>query len=698
MNLRSRTLRAIATVAVLLTAIGATAAAIVGTTGDDFYQPGTQTGDLNPNLLFEVGACTFCHAGFDADQEPYERWQGSMHGQAMRDPVFHAAFAIAKQDVDGVGEFCIRCHSPKGWTEGRKDTTGASALAGSDYDGISCHFCHRLVDPVFDATENPAEDAGILAALTNAPGADAHSGQYVLDTEDRRRGPFDLGASFAYHEWRQSPFHRESALCGTCHDINNPVYSRNGGAIPAATDTYDLNSLAMPAPTNDKSEGFPLERTFTEWSLSDFAVAPIDMGGRFGGNITEVSTCQDCHMPDTNGTACQPFLGGAVRNDLPLHNFNGSNSWVALSVFNLDNSFALYGPTEASGEPLSIFQNAVDRNIEMLELASDMELSISSGNVNVRIINQTGHKLPTGYTEGRRMWLNVKFYDTSNVLMSEIGTYDVITATLSHAGTKIYEAELGPDAALAAATGLPVGPSFHATLSNKIYKDNRIPPRGFNNAAFEAGQAQPVAYSYADGQYWDDTLFPIPPGAAHAEVTLFHQTTTKEYIEFLKNENTTDGTGTIAYDQWVALGKSAPVEMDTAILDLLPRMSGDLQGISVSAGGTQVLDLNAGIQYAGAGYIIAGTLSGTSPGFSAFGLAIPLNYDFYTQMTIIAPGSPLVNSIGVFDAMGQATAAVTVPPGSTSAAGLTLHHAFGVLVPGSGIVAVSNPVQVDCLP
>ena len=72
-------------------------------------------------------------------------------------------------------------------------------------------------------------------------------------------------------------------------------------------------------------------------------------------------------------------------------------------------------------------------------------------------------------------------------------------------------------------------------LNDTVYFDNRIPPRGFTNAAFEAVQSPPVAYSYADSQYWDDTKYIFPPEAASVRVTLYYQTTSKEYIEFLKD-------------------------------------------------------------------------------------------------------------------------------------------------------------------
>jgi hypothetical protein len=543
------------------------AAAQIATTSTDFAQPGTQPNTLTDPVA-SIQACTFCHSDYAEDQEPFERWSGSMMANSMRDPVFQAAMTIANQDMAGSGEHCMRCHTPGGWVEGRATPADGSALVGQDFEGVNCNMCHRLVDPIADMA-NPAEDAAILAALSPAP-TSAHGGQMILDPEDRRRGPFDLGPSFFWHDWLQSVYHRESLQCATCHEVSNPAFTRSGGATPAASDTYVLGSLNSQHPTHEKTDQFPVERTFTEWSLSDFASAPIEMGGRFGGNQTAVSTCQDCHMPTTTGTACQPFLEGETRTDLPQHDLNGANSWVPLAIYSLDQSLDLYPETHVNGQPLEVFEAAVERNKAMLRAASDLALSKVGNDLVVRITNQTGHKLPTGYAEGRRMWINVKFRNYAGSLVDEHGEYDGLTAELETSDTKVYEIHHGLDAAMATATGLPAGASFHFTLNNQIVKDNRIPPRGFDNAAFEAGQAQPVAASYADGQYWDDTSFSIPSGADYAVVSVFHQTTSKEYIEFLRDENTTDDKGDIVYDEWVAAGMSAPVLMDRRAFRLSP--------------------------------------------------------------------------------------------------------------------------------
>jgi len=523
------------------------------TTGQDFRQPGTQPMTVVYDI-FDSANCSPCHGYYDANQEPYTRWSASMMAQSGRDPIFYAALAIANQDSAESGEMCLRCHAPGAWLAGRctpADGSGLDPLLG-DRDGVTCHLCHRLVDPHFDVG-NPQVDRRIHNILGADKPPTAHNGQYIVDPLDVRRGPFDLGPSFPYHDWKQSPFHRESFLCATCHDVSNPALTRqlNGD--------YVANALNTPHPTHLPFDEFPIERTYSEWSKSQFAKAPVELGGRFGGNITAVQSCQDCHMPKTTGTACNPILGGAVRPDLPLHDFQGANSWV------LDAVRSLYPDSETGLNATSV-ADAHARNQAMMAAAADLEVSMKNGQMVVRVVNHSGHKLPTGYGEGRRMWINVQFFDALNTLLGERGHYDGVTATLTTLDTKVYEIEHGIDGTQVGLTGLPAGPSFHFVLNNKIFKDNRIPPRGFNLNQFTSVQALPVNYAYPEEQYWDDTSYALPPGTHHVQVSLFHQTTTKEYIEFLRDENTTNGAGLIAYNQWVLHGKSAPVLMQTATL------------------------------------------------------------------------------------------------------------------------------------
>jgi hypothetical protein len=560
--------------------VGTSASLPLPTTLADFFQPGTQENTLNV-VISQGHICANCHGHYDTAIEPFDNWAGSMMAQSTRDPVFHAALAIANQDASFGGDICLRCHTPAGWLRGQSVPTDGSNLDVNqgDYDGVNCHFCHRMVDPVFDAAANPIEDQAILAALNPSMLPQPDTAQYVVDPDDRRRGPFDLGPNFFWHEWRESPYHRESLQCGTCHDVSNPVFTKQSDG------TYALNAVNTPHPTHDKFDKFPVERTFSEWAQSQFAKEAIDMGGKFGGNKQEVASCQDCHMPDTTGGACSPGFSPVIRDDMPLHQFNGGNTWVLRAIDNL------YPDWETNLTP-AIVDGSIARAHTMLENAAELSAWLSGGQLVVRVENNTGHKLPTGYPEGRRMWLNVQIYDRGNNLLQEYGHYDSASATLTTNDTTVFEAKLGLDAAMAAVTGLPAGESFHFVLNNEVLKDNRIPPRGYGYAAFDSVQAGPVGESFQEEQFWHDSTFALPARTHRVVTTLYYQTTSKEYIEFLRDNNTTNGAGQTAYDQWVMWGKSAPavmksVEFVRQNLPCPPAISYGMSG--VASNGNKVL-------------------------------------------------------------------------------------------------------------
>ncbi|USN98281.1 MAG: hypothetical protein H6810_08840 [Phycisphaeraceae bacterium] len=551
-NLNSRRVAIAAMVGVFAAWVGSTAHAQAPTTINDFFAPGTQPGTLTTPIQ-AISRCSGCHGGYDEIHEPYRPWAASAMGQAMRDPIFRACLTVAEQDVAFVGDVCLRCHTPGGWLAGRSTPTDGSALLDIDYEGISCNFCHRMVDP-WQHGINPPDDADILANLPDFPVIEGN-GSFVVDPEDRRRGPFDLD-NFNSHEWRMSDYYPDSSNCGMCHDVSNPAFD----AQPDGT--YVLNDLDMPHPTQNKYDMFPIERTYSEWTASAFAQGAIEMGGRFGGNITAVSSCQDCHMPDGTGRGCNRS-SRPIRDNLPTHYFNGGNTWMVQAVRNL------YPDDNATGLTDASVADSIARAEQMLRAASDLDIWQDGGDVVARVTNMSGHKLPSGYPEGRRVWVNVRFYDGGDQLLGEHGAYDVGTATLDTASTTVYETKIGVDDVMGGITGLPIGPTFHFAVNNVVYKDNRIPPMGFTNAGFEAVQAAPVGHPYADGQYWDDSIYPIPAGAVRADVRVFYQLSSRDYIEFLRDANMTNDDGDVLYAQWLATGMSSPVEMDFATLALV---------------------------------------------------------------------------------------------------------------------------------
>lgn len=123
--------------------------------------------------------------------------------------------------------------------------------------------------------------------------------------------------------------------------------------------------------------------------------------------------------------------------------------------------------------------------------------------------------------------------------------------------------------------------------------------------------------------------------------------------------------------------------------------------ISLSQGGIQTLLLQAGPSFAGSLYLVLGSMSGTAPGLPYGGSTIPLNPDSYFLYSLgNANNPPLLNTLGVLDASGAATAFVSIPQGfNPTLSGLTLDHAYGVLDPGTlALQFTSNPEQVTLIP
>ena len=519
----------------------------VPTTLRDFDMPGSQP--FEAKILNPPEACEACHGGYDTNVEPHFNWQGSMMAQASLDPIFEANMTIGNQDAPDSGDLCLRCHLPRGWLQGRSVPTDGSQMLETDESGVACDFCHRLVDLVYDPGENPPEDQAILANL-GFPGSEFGNGMAVIDPTGARRGPFvDAGGG---HPVLVSPFHREAALCGTCHNVSNPAFQKDGlgNYVPNAFDTTadDFSAHTL----------LPVERTYSEWFYSEYNTPGGVYAPQFGGNRDYVATCQDCHMRDVTGQGAN-FGNPPVREDLPLHDLTGGSTWLPSLLPDLY-------PTKVNEAALLA---GIERARYLLQNAATVELAQEGANLEVTVTNETGHKLPTGYPEGRRIWINVKFYDSAQTLISESGAYDPATGVLAHdPEVKIYDIEPGLDEDLANLLGLPAGPSFHFVLNNKVYKDNRIPPRGFSNANYALFGGTPVEATYEDGQYWDETYYTIPAEAVSAEVTLNYQSTSKEFIEFLRDENTTNTLGQDLYDLWNDNGKCPPEVMWTGTIQL----------------------------------------------------------------------------------------------------------------------------------
>ncbi len=286
---------------------------------------------------------------------------------------------------------------------------------------------------------------------------------------------------------------------------------------------------------------YPIETTYDEWRFSaypDGVLAPKFAGARPDGLV---ASCQDCHMERQIGSAASgaPTRDCRTNGCLPAHTLVGANTWVPQLL--KDTRWRLHAAEDARALDATV---TAARSLLRASAEMTATITISAGVklATVRVVNETGHKLPTGYAEGRRMWIHLRAYDESEQLVYESGAYAETTAELElDADIKVYEVEQGLTPELATEVGLEGGPSFHFALNNTVYKDNRIPPRGFTNEAFAGPGLLPVGAVYADGQYWDDTVYTLPDATNRIEATLYYQTASKEYVDFLRAAGGADG-------------------------------------------------------------------------------------------------------------------------------------------------------------
>ena len=140
------------------------------------------------------------------------------------------------------------------------------------------------------------------------------------------------------------------------------------------------------------------------------------------------------------------------------------------------------------------------------------------------------------------MWLNLQAYDGSGGLVYESGAYDPGTGVLTQdPDVKVYEVKQGITPDLAVLLKAPPGESFHFVLNNTVVKDNRIPPRGFTQAAYDRPGLRPQGATYTDGQHWDETAYLLPAETERVLATLYYQTSSKAYVDFLRTNGGADG-------------------------------------------------------------------------------------------------------------------------------------------------------------
>ncbi|MCB9753680.1 MAG: hypothetical protein H6713_27375 [Myxococcales bacterium] len=495
------------------------------------------------HALVSSKECASCHLFFNppelADQPNIspQAYTGSMMANAARDPVFWADVAIAHQDAPGETEDCVRCHAPRAFLEGRGDAISIDELAPTDLEGVTCELCHRMLD---DGVTPPGDARYVIDDLA--------VGGLVP-----RRGPW----AYAPEDDPEHPTSDDNALlesgelCGTCHDVTT------------ARERVDDDGQPVGALFNE-------QRTYREWLYSDYS----------GGTVR---SCQYCHMPPLLDVAgCDAF--NLAKKTHPTGGRRHDLVGINLGVMRLVQ--AMYGDAGTGELDDGYFELSRARVADMqaqsaklkVEFPAELDLTAGVPALPVTVINETGHKLPTGYSEGRVMWLEFTATYGDAVIYGS-GRWDARARAIeADAQVRRYEA---------IAEEYGTGVRHHLLRNNHWIVDNRIPPRGL----IKNLETDPVGDRYAlqENDTWpgrDAFSYSFPPAQVvsqgpevAAEVTLrvrlLYLVNTPEYVEFLEAENVTNAAGSELAALFEDHGAPEPAllgeqEVTVPLLGLLP--------------------------------------------------------------------------------------------------------------------------------
>jgi hypothetical protein len=371
--------------------------------------------------------------------------------------------AKATPEVFESAQVCAACHDEiyRQWRSSVMSRSwddpiyrGLLKMASEATDGALDNFCTGCHTPIGLTTGQvtaqgnrtlpeeegdaplPGVDCEACHNMSGHSGMD--NGAYILAIDTNGR-PTKLGprrdAVSPYHETAFSRFHTESRFCGTCHNVTHPFNST------------------------------PIERTYDEWQESPYSQAEVQ--------------CQDCHMPTYAGKAA---IMGKTRQDIRSHYFTGGN--VTLLEY--------FGETEAAERARQLLRRAGD--IEILDPPAVLERG-QQATVRVRVSNTgAGHKLPTGFPEGRELWIDFKVSDADGEILYRLGR---VEKGMTEPGTRSFKVHLGDR------DGQEV--LVEVWRVARILRDNRILPGGYEEVEFRftiPQDAKGPLHVSADLNYW----------------------------------------------------------------------------------------------------------------------------------------------------------------------------------------------------
>ena len=160
----------------------------------------------------------------------------------------------------------------------------------------------------------------------------------------------------------------------------------------------------------------PIERTYDEWKDSWYAGQGIE--------------CQDCHMTPGPGVTKNPGKATPFSKDrqqIYTHYFVGGNTMVT----------KMLGAESHSKQAEEMLRASA--KIEILDGEQLVKGAMQKVSVQVTNIG-AGHKLPTGFPEGREMWIDFKVTDADGKQVYRLGA---IKKGHTEPATKSFKVVLG---------------------------------------------------------------------------------------------------------------------------------------------------------------------------------------------------------------------------------------------------------------
>ena len=405
----------------------------------------------------------------------YGEWRLSMHAYAARSPVFDAMNAKAVRDSAGqVDTFCVGCHTPQGVFSGEAGNSVAAIRTEAALEGVTCDVCHTAI-----GHDGVVGNAAIERDLTSGV----------------KQGPFG-DAVATVHGSEAGEFLSSSALCGSCHDV-----------------------FAYP--------GLEIEQAYTEHLDSPAAL--------------EGQRCQDCHMSPEPGVVAAREEGpiavveGEVYPDRPRapHRFVGPD-------YALIDDFPYPDDPEASAaaqaEYLELVQRLLENSVRISDLRADTD---EEGHPAIVVELESlvaGHRVPTGFTSERQLWIALDVYDAGGQLLWQTGNLDQDGNLRDHHSLQVLAGQIPSDELL-------VNLQSTNLLRAKQFGENGI---GLDGEAVDPLQTWDTIFPFDANTIIRQSLEPLEkrsfsfisndPKAARVEVTLRYRNLPPYLLQALQVE------------------------------------------------------------------------------------------------------------------------------------------------------------------